>query len=43
VVESLEGLAFLELFTSRDGATGDTRGFIACILALRYVHRGRFT
>ncbi len=29
VVESLEGLAFLELFTSRDGATGDTRGFIA--------------
>jgi hypothetical protein len=29
ITESLEGLAFLELFTSRDGATGDTRGFIA--------------
>jgi len=29
IAESLEGLAFLELFTSRDGATGDVEGFIA--------------
>lgn len=29
VAESLEGLAFLELFTSRDGASGDVTGFIA--------------
>lgn len=29
IAESLEGLAFLEVFTSRDGATGDTEGFIS--------------
>ncbi|MFI4968834.1 MAG: class I SAM-dependent DNA methyltransferase [Lysobacterales bacterium] len=29
LVEMLEGMAFLEVFTARDGATGDTRGFIA--------------
>lgn len=40
VVESLEGLAFLELFTSRDGATGDTRGFIGRTPAW---YRARFT
>jgi SAM-dependent methyltransferase len=28
IAESLEGLAFLEVFTSRDGATGDVEGFI---------------
>jgi SAM-dependent methyltransferase len=29
LADMLDGLAFLEVFTSRDGATGDTRGFIA--------------
>jgi SAM-dependent methyltransferase len=40
IAESLEGLAFLEVFTSRDDATGDIQGFVARTPAW---YRGRFT